>query len=177
MQELTAQELACLCLLIPDPTTLSLTSPIPHLISSVYPISAAFTDPVCFNASTSLSDLTMKFDTACSHNKSGNSDRLFNTMPTNIRVKGFNDDTSSPAATLGLNSDSRPELYIPNMPSGLVLLCAADYTQQGATKLFPNEGFVLALSSAEQQYLHSYIQDKKPILKELTVRNNTYGGR
>jgi len=103
---------------------------------------------------------------------SGNSDRLSNTMPTNIRVKGFN-DTSSPAATLGLNSDSRPELYIPNMPSDLVLLCAADYTQQGATILFPNEGFVLALSSAEQQYLHSYIKDK-PILKELTVRNNTY---
>jgi hypothetical protein len=91
---------------------------------------------------------------------SGNSDRLSNTMPTNIRVKGFN-DTSSPAATLGLNSDSRPELYIPNMPSDLVLLCAADYTQQGATILFPNEGFVLALSSAEQQYLHSYIKDKR----------------
>ena len=49
---------------------------------------------------------------------SGNSDRLINTMPTTIRVKGFN-DTSSPAATLGLNSDSRPELYIPNMPSDL----------------------------------------------------------
>jgi len=103
---------------------------------------------------------------------SGNSDRLINTMPTTIRVKGFN-DTSSPAATLGLNSDSRPELYIPNMPSDLVLLCAADYTQSGATILFPNEGFVLALSPAEQQYLRSYAQDK-PILKELTVKNNTY---
>ena len=78
MQELTAQELACLCLPIPDPTALSLTSPIPHSLSSFYPISAAFTDPVCFNASTSLSDLTIKFDTACS-----------NTIPTNIRVKGF----------------------------------------------------------------------------------------
>ena len=49
-------------------------------------------------------------------------------MPTIICVKGFN-DTSSPAVTLGLNSDSRPELYIPNMPFDLVLLCAADYTQ------------------------------------------------
>ena len=103
---------------------------------------------------------------------SGNSDRLINTMPTTIRVKGFN-DTSSPAATLGLNSDSRPELYIPNMPSDLVLLCAADYTQSGATILFPNEGFVLALSPAEQQYLRSYAKDN-PILKELTVTNNTY---
>ena len=103
---------------------------------------------------------------------SGNSDRLFNTMPTNISVKGFN-DTSSPAATLGLNSDSRPELFIPNMPSDLVLLCAADYTQQGATILLPNEGFVLALSPEEQQFLRSYAQDK-PIQKQLTVRNNTY---
>ena len=61
------------------------------------------------------------------------------------------------------------------MPSDLVLLCAADYyTQQGATILFPNEGFVLALSSAEQQHLHSYIQDKPILKKELTVRNNTY---
>ena len=66
-----------------------------------------------------------------------------------------------------------PELFIPNMPSDLVLLCAADYTQSGATILFPNEGFVLALSPAEQQYLRSYAQDK-PILKELTVKNNTY---
>jgi hypothetical protein len=45
--------------------------------------------------------------------------------------------------------------------------------QQGATLLLPNKGFVFALSSAEQQNLRSYIQDK-PILKELTVRNNTY---
>ena len=127
MQELTAQELACLCLPIPDstaPPTL-ISSSIPSLMSPVCPISSAFTDPVCFNACTSTSDLTtIKFDTACSHNMSGNSDRLINTMPTTIRVKGFN-DTTSPAATLGLNSDSRPELYIPNMPSDLVLLCAA----------------------------------------------------
>ena len=58
--------MACLCLPIPDPTALYLTSPIPHSI-------------------------TIKFDTACSHNMSGNSDRLTNTMLTNLRVKkGFN---------------------------------------------------------------------------------------
>ena len=144
MQELTAQELACLCLPIPDPTALSLTSPIPHLISSVYPISAAFTDPVCFNASTSLSDLTIKFDTACSHNMSGNSDRLSNTMPTNIRVKGFN-DTSSPAATLGLNSNSRPELYIPNMPSDLVLFCSVLPTIRNKALLYSSQSKDLSL--------------------------------
>jgi hypothetical protein len=59
------------------------------------------------------------------------------------------------------------------MPSDLVLLCAADYTQQGATILLPNDGFVLVLSSSEQEYLRSYAQNK-PILKKLNVRNNTY---
>ena len=173
MQELTAQELACLCLPLSSVTVPSLTSPLPSLTSLLCPISSAFTDPVCFNANnTSTSDLTIKFDTACSHNMSGNSDRLFNTMPTTIRVKGFN-DTSSPAATLGLNSDSRPELFIPNMPSDLVLLCAADYTQQGATILLPNEGFVLALSPDEQEFLRTYASDK-PIMKQLIVQNNTY---
>jgi hypothetical protein len=102
----------------------------------------------------------------------GNPDRLYNTMTTDIRVKGFN-DTSSPAATIGLNGDSRPELYIPNMPSDLVLLCAADYTQQGATILLPTEGFVLSLSPTEQQYLRTYAQ-QHPIQKQLAVRNNTY---
>ena len=77
-QQLIMQELACLRLPIPDPTALSLTSH-SSISSVVYPISAAFTGPVCFNASTSLSDLTIKFDTACSHNMSGNSDRLSNT--------------------------------------------------------------------------------------------------
>eukprot|EP01036_Dinobryon_divergens_P039047 gene39047-51372_t len=173
MQELTAQELACLCRPISSVTALSsATSPLLSSTSTLCPISSAFTDPVCYNACTSTPDLTIKFDTACSHNMSGNSDRLYNTMPTTISVKGFN-DTSSPAATLGLNSDSRPELFIPNMPSDLVLLCAADYTKQGATILLPNEGFVLALSPEEQQFLRSYAQDK-PIQKQLTVRNNTY---
>ena len=175
MQELTAQELACLCFLISDPTALSLTSPIPHSISSVYPISAAFSDPVCFNASTSLSDLTIKLDTACSHNMSGNSDRLFNTMPTNIRVKGFNDTSSKSCCNSWSQQQLQARTLYPQyaLRSCSVLLCAADYTQQGATMLFPNKGSVLALSSAEQQYLRSKIQDK-PILKELTVRNNTY---
>ena len=59
------------------------------------------------------------------------------------------------------------------MPSDLVLLCAADYTQSGATILFPTDGYVLSLTAAEQAYLRNYA-DQKPHLKELTVRNNTY---
>ena len=57
------------------------------------------------------------------------------------------------------------------MPSDLVLFCSVLPTIRN--KALPIKGSVPALSSAEQQYLCSYIQDK-PILKELTVRNNTY---
>ena len=61
-----------------------------------------------------------------------------------IMVKEFN-NTTGPAATFGLNTDSRPELYVPGMPKDLVLLCAADYTNSGAIILFPTEGFVISL--------------------------------
>jgi hypothetical protein len=90
----------------------------------------------------------------------------------NIHVKGFNDSTSL-VTQIGLNSDAKSELYIPSMPSDLVLLCAADYTQSGATILFPTDGYVLSLTAEEQAYLRNYA-DQKPHLKELTVRNNTY---
>ena len=90
----------------------------------------------------------------------------------NIHVKGFNDSTS-PVTQIGLNSDAKNELYIPSMPSDLVLLCAADYTQSGATILFPTDGYVLSLTAEEQAYLRNYA-DKKPHLKQLIVRNNTY---
>ena len=60
-------------------------------------------------------------------------------------VKGFNNTTSSVAAT-GTNPDFKPELYVPGMPQDLVLLCAADYTSSGATILLPTEGYVLSLS-------------------------------
>ena len=105
---------------------------------------------------------------------SGVEHRLTNeTMPQNtIHVKGFNDSTS-PVTQIGLNSDAKHELYIPSMPSDLVLLCAADYTQSGATILFPTDGYVLSLTAEEQAYLRNYA-DQKPHLKQLTVRNNTY---
>ena len=105
---------------------------------------------------------------------SGVAHRLTNeTMPTdNIYVKGFNESTSQ-VTKVGLNSDSKSELYIPTMPSNLVLLCAADYSQSGATILFPTDGFVLSLTAAEQEYLRTYATSK-PHIKQLTVQNNTY---
>ena len=85
---------------------------------------------------------------------SGVAHRLKNeAIPTeNIYVKGFN-ESSSQVTQVGLSADSKSELYIPTMPSNLVLLCAADHTQSGATILFPTDGYVLSLTAAEQEYL------------------------
>ena len=47
--------------------------------------------------------------------------------PDSIMVKGFNNTSSSVAAT-GFNDDSKPEFYVSGMPEDLVLLCAADCT-------------------------------------------------
>ena len=92
--------------------------------------------------------------------------------PDSIMVKGFNNTSSSVAAT-GFNADSKPELYVPGMPDDLVLLCAADYTTSGATILLPNEGYVLSLSPDHQQFLREYAQ-QHDIIKTLKVNNNTY---
>jgi len=105
---------------------------------------------------------------------SGDPTRLttISSPPDSIMVKGFNNTSSSVAAT-GYNADSHPELYVPGMPDDLVLLCAADYTSSGATILLPNEGYVLSLSPNHQQYLREYAQ-QHDIIKTLTVKNNTY---
>ena len=92
--------------------------------------------------------------------------------PASIMVKGFNNTSSSVAAT-GFNTDSKPELYVPGMPEDLVLLCAADYTNSGATILLPNEGYVLSLSPEQQHFLREFAQ-QNDIIKTLTVNNNTY---
>jgi hypothetical protein len=88
-------------------------------------------------------------------------------------VKGFNNTSSSVAAT-GFNTDSKPELYVPGMPEDLVLLCAADYTNSGATILLPNEGYVLSLSPEQQRFFLREFAQHNDIIKTLTVSNNTY---
>ncbi len=79
---------------------------------------------------------------------------IISAPPDSIIVKGFNDTSSSVAAT-GFNTDLKPELYVPSMSEDLVFLCAADYTTSGATILVPNEGYVLSLSPDHQQYLRT----------------------
>ena len=82
--------------------------------------------------------------------------------PDSIMVKGFNNTSSSIAAT-GFNTDSKPKLYVPGMP---VLLCAADYTNSGATILLPNEGYVISLSPEQQHFLREFAQ-QNDIIKTL----------
>ena len=142
-------------------------------VSSTFSTTAV-TDLIGFLADLTSSCSTIKIDTACSYSMSGDPTRLttISAPPDSIMVKGFNNTSSSVAAT-GFNTDSKPELYVPGMPEDLLLLCAADYTTSGATILLPNEGYVLSLSPDHQQYLRDYAH-QHDIIKTLTVHNNTY---
>jgi len=116
---------------------------------------------------------TIKFDTACSSNLSGDVTRLQNPAPIDsIKIKGFNNSTSS-VTHVGSNADGKKEYFVPTMPPNLVLLCAQQYSSDGASILLPNEGFVLQLSATDQQFLRDFAH-KHHISKHLTVKNNTY---
>lgn len=116
---------------------------------------------------------TIKFDSACSSNLSGDPQRLKNSHPVDsLRIKGFNNSTSS-VALVGFNSDGKKEYYVPNMPPNLVLLCAQQYSSDGASILLPNEGFVLSLTAEDQRYLKNFAETHH-ISKHLIVKNNTY---
>ena len=119
--------------------------------------------------------VTIKFDSACSRNMSGVPDRLqSSTTPADdIGIKGFNNSISY-AKSIGLNSDNKTELYVPSMPSNLVLLSAHDYAKDGCALLFENFGLLLKLTPQEKNSLLSTIAYKYPVDKVLTVTNNTY---
>jgi hypothetical protein len=125
----------------------------------------------------SPSQLIIKFDSACSRNMSGNPSRLVPSTVTsvnNIRVKGFN-NTISPANSLGRNEDNKTELFVPSMPSNLVLLSAHDYAKDGCALLFDDFGILIKLTESEkkQSFIESLI-NRYPITKFLKVVNNTY---
>ena len=119
-------------------------------------------------------DVVVKLDTACSKNMSGVPGRLDpSTMYVrDVMIKGFNNSVSS-AATAGLNEDRKEEYFVASMPRNLALLCAHEYTKEGATVLFPDNGVVIKLNKAEQEQLREFIRPF-PLVKKLVVRNRTY---
>jgi len=104
---------------------------------------------------------------------SGVQNRIKNeTNISSIGVKGFNGSMSK-ASKLGQNEDGYDELYVKDMPSDLVLLCANEYASEGAAILFSKDGIVLKLSKEEQVELREYIE-QFVITKKLVVKNKTY---
>eukprot|EP01036_Dinobryon_divergens_P034330 gene34330-44348_t len=127
-------------------------------VSSAYS-STAVTDLIGFSADlTSPCCSTIKFDTACSYSMSGDPTRLttISASPDSIMVKGFNNTSSSVAAT-GYNDDSQPELYVPSSFVPLTIpLLVLQYS-------YPMRD----MSCPHQQYLREYAQ-QHDIIKTLT---------
>ena len=119
-------------------------------------------------------DVIVKFDTACSRNMSGNSDRIVpDTMVVrDVSIKGFNGSVSTPSA-IGTNEDNKLEYFVQSMPRNLALLCAQDYVSDGAAVLFPDDGKVIRMTPNEREALKDYIA-AFPTIKRLIVRNRTY---
>ena len=122
-----------------------------------------------------LSVVVEKFDTACSKCMSGVHGRISEAhIPLNkIGIRGFNSSVSL-AALQGKNDDGKIELYVPDMPSDIVLLCANDYAKEGAAILMSDSGVVIKFNSEhEKNIFESFILNFEKI-KELVVKNRTY---
>ena len=131
-------------------------------------------DRNCIDANAYSVDVIVKFDTACSRNMSGNSDRIVpDTMVVrDVSIKGFNGTVSTPSA-IGTNEDNKLEYFVQSMPRNLALLCAQDYVSDGAAVLFPTDGKVIRMTPDEREALKDYIA-AFPTIKRLIVRNRTY---
>jgi hypothetical protein len=70
----------------------------------------------------------LKFDSGCSRNMSGVSDRLLDsTSPSSaVSVRGFNNSVSFVDSVGLTHEDGKMEYYVSNMPSDMVLLSAHD---------------------------------------------------
>ena len=118
-------------------------------------------------------NLKIKMDSACSLSMSGVPGRIIEESITSpIRIHGFNGDISETNIT-GKNMDNKEELYVPDMPNDLVLLCANSYAQDGAVVLFPNNGYHLYMNDDERDQLESLVREYRQG-HSLTVRNRTY---
>jgi hypothetical protein len=125
-------------------------------------------------------DYVIKFDSAASTCMSSRAERIVgpahgNNTPTQadpVPVAGF-DGSIQYSSRVGLNADGKRELYVPSMPSSLVLLCAHAYASEGAAILLRDGGVVLRLQDNQIQDLKEFIS-KYPKVKTLTVSNRTY---
>jgi len=120
------------------------------------------------------SNVTEKFDTACSRSISGAPGRIREVdVSHNIVIKGFNEG-SEKVDKVGVNGDDMQEYFVSGMPKDLALLSGNDYVSRGgAAVLFPHDGIVLRVDAAEQQMLRTYIA-AFPVWKQLCVKNRTY---
>ena len=117
-----------------------------------------------------------KFDTGCSRTISSDVKRLIvkKEMDGGVNIVGFNGSKSKVTA-VGLNDDGMVEYYVPEMPSGLVLVCAHDYTKnEGVVILREKDGFALSLNSEDKQLLEDKIINRCKMIKKLKVSKNTY---
>jgi hypothetical protein len=131
---------------------------------------------VAVNKKSSISEVE-KFDTGCSRSVSGRKDRLVTVAPLNgrrISIEGFNGSRSA-VDSVGLNRDGHLEYYVPDMPSGLVLLSANDYAKgNNMVLLREHDGYVLTLSDEEKRNIEVNILERSRILKKLKVVKGTY---
>jgi hypothetical protein len=118
-----------------------------------------------------------KFDTGCSRTISSDIGRLVvkqEMSDSGVNIVGFNGSRSQVTA-VGLNDEGLVEYYVPEMPTGLVLVCAHDYTKNdGVVILREKDGFALNLNAEEKKILEDKIIKRSKLIKKLKVSKNTY---
>jgi hypothetical protein len=115
------------------------------------------------------------FDTGASRNMSGMTERLQEIFPANdydIMITGFNGNKCY-VELVGLNEDSKTELYCSAMPPGLVLLSGNQYASEGAAILYKNEGVVIEMDDQQVNELKQFVEQYK-VVKRLSVKNGIY---
>ncbi len=115
------------------------------------------------------------FDTGASSNMSGLPGRLHEIFPKtdyNIMISGY-DGSKCIVDLVGLNEDSKRELYCKKMPPGLVLLSGQQYAAEGAAILYKDEGVVIQLEEEELKSLKAFVE-QFTVLKKMKVNNGIY---
>lgn len=115
------------------------------------------------------------FDTGASSSMSGIEGRIKELFPQtdyDIVIKGFNGSKCT-VDLVGLNEDSKRELYCSKIPPGVVLLSGQQYASDGAAILYKDEGVVIQLDDNEVEELKEFIT-KFQVKKRLEVKNGIY---